>query len=134
MITWPLKNHIEKSTLVLSNTWSCYHIDFNSFNFSVIHCKIHTSSCNHISFSHGTKRNAFFSDIKSSTQTSNFLRCHLLQNLASSLVSLFPRILPLSPYCFLLLCLLPPLQKLPSSCLPLKLYVFHLFFHSTGDF
>lgn len=27
----------------------------------------------------------------------------------------------------------PPLQKLPSSCLPLKLYVFYLFFHSTGD-
>lgn len=101
---------------MLSNIWSCYHIDLNSFNFSVIHCKIHTSSCTHISFSHGTKQNVFFSDIKSSTQTSNFLLCHLLQNLASSLVSLFPWILLLSPYCFLPLCLLPPSSFL-SNCM-----------------
>lgn len=91
IIMLPLENHMEMSTLILLNTWNCY-INFNSFNLYVTHCEMPTSSCSHTPSWHGTKENVppSFSSIKSLTQTLHFLLCHLLWNLALSLVSLFP--------------------------------------------
>lgn len=118
------------SILVLANIWSYYHTDLNSFNFYVIDFKIPTYSCSYIPLWHGTKENVppFFSNINYSTQTSNFLLCHLLQYLGSSLTA-SPLDTPLSG-------LLPP--SLPTSHIVkksshpvffLKLYVFLLLFN-----
>ena len=123
----PLENDMEKSTLILSNSLKSLSYWFEFLPFLRNPLTNTTSSSNHIPLWKESV-SPLFSNIKYSTQTSNFLLCHIPEELAWSIVSPFPWILP-SPYCFLLLCQLLPLQKLPSPWLPLKLYIFYASFN-----
>lgn len=119
---------MKKSTVILSNSLKSLSYLFEFLPFLCNPLTNTTSSSNHIPLWKESV-SPLFSNIKSSTQTSYFLLCHIPEDLAWSLVSPSPWILPF-PYCFLLLCLLPHLQKLPSPWF-LSNYIF--FIHpSTG--
>lgn len=118
---------MKKSTVILSNSLKSLSYLFEFLPFLCNPLTNTTSSSIHIPLWKESV-SPLFSNIKSSTQTSYFLLCHIPEDLAWSLVSPSPWILPF-PYCFLLLCLLPHLQKLPSPWLPLKLYIFYSSFN-----
>ena len=92
---------MKKSTVILSNSLKSLSYLFEFLPFLCNPLTNTTSSSNHIPLWKESV-SPLFSNIKSSTQTSNFLLCHIPEDLAWSLISPSPWILPF-PYCFLLL-------------------------------